>query len=107
MTRTFNVEIALPSSDVYRPNMVAQVSIVDYTNKDAITVPVNTIQNIDDKNYVYVASVKNGKNIASKREVVVGSTYNGTAEITSGLQTGDLVITTGYSNLNDGELIKY
>ena len=107
LTRSFNVEIALPSSDEYRPNMVAQVSIVDYTNDKAIVVPVNTIQNIDDKNYVFVAVIESGKKIARKREVTVGETYNGAAEVKNGLQSGDLIITTGYNNLNDGELIKF
>ena len=107
LTRSFNVEVALPSSEEYRPNMVAEVSIVDYTNEQAIVVPVNTIQNIDDKNYVFVAVIENGKKISRKRQVTVGETYNSNAEIKSGLLQGDLLISTGYSNLNDGELIKY
>lgn len=107
LTRSFNVEIALPSSDDYRPNMIAEVSIVDYTNDKTIVVPVNTIQNIDDKNYVFVAVDEKGKKVSRKRQVIVGDTYNSAAEIKSGLQVGDLLITTGYSNLNDGQLINF
>ena len=107
LTRSFNVEVMLPSNDDYRPNMIAQVSIVDYTNEKAIVVPVNAVQNIDDKNYVYVAVNENGKKVARKHEVTVGDTYNSSAEIKSGLQAGDLLITTGYSNLNDGQLIQF
>ena len=107
MTRTFNVEIALPTSDTYRPNMVAQLGIVDYTKANSLTVPVNTIQNIDGKNYVYIAGESNGLKVAQKKEIVVGQIYNGVAEVISGLTIGDLVITTGYSNLNDNELIKF
>jgi RND family efflux transporter MFP subunit len=107
LTRSFNVEVALPSNDDYRPNMIAQVSIVDYTNDKAIVVPVNAVQNIDDKNYVFVAVDENGKKVARKREVTVGDTYSSSAEIKNGLQAGDLLITTGYSNLNDGQLIRF
>jgi RND family efflux transporter MFP subunit len=107
LTRTFTVEAMLPSKEEYRPNMVAEVHIVDYTKNDAMVVPVNTIQNIDDKNYVFVAADEKGKKVARKREVSVGETYNGAAEIKTGMQSGDLLITTGYSNLNDGELIRF
>jgi membrane fusion protein, multidrug efflux system len=107
LTRSFNVEIALPTNEDYRPNMIAQVSIVDYTNDKAIVVPVNAVQNIDDKNYVFVALDENGKKVARKREVIVGDTYTSWAEIKTGLQAGELLITTGYSNLNDGQLIKF
>ncbi len=107
MTRTFTVDIDLPSDNTYRPNMVSQVSIVDYTSNNAITVPVNTVQNIDNKNYVYVATSEKGMQVARKREVLVGEIYNGIAEIKSGLNPGDLLISTGFSNLNDGELLKF
>ena len=107
MTRTFNVEISLPTNDTYRPNMVAQLGIVDYTKANSLTVPVNTIQNIDGKNYVFIAGESNGLKVAQKKEIVVGEIYNGVAEVISGLNQGDLVITTGYNNLNDNELIKF
>lgn len=42
-----------------------------------------------------------------KRLVVIGNTYNDKAEINSGLAKGDKLITEGYSDLNDGELIKF
>jgi len=107
MTRTFNVEVALPAGDVYRPNMVAQVGIIDYNVKAARVVPVNVIQEIDGKNYVYVA-IESGKNkVAHKQEVKVGVIYNGKAEILDGLNEGDNVITTGYNNLNEGTLISF
>lgn len=107
MTRTFNVEVALPSDNIYRPNMVAQVGIIDYQNNKALVVPINTIQNIDGKDYVFVASVKNGKKEATKKEVKVGLIYNGKAEIVNGLNEGDMLITTGYVNLNEGELLRF
>lgn len=105
-TRTFGVEIALPTSDDYRPNMIVVISITDYRNAKALIVPINTVQNADGKDYVFVA-VQEGKNIiARKRTVTVGSMYKDNAEIISGLNAGDQVITTGYQEVNDGENIK-
>jgi RND family efflux transporter MFP subunit len=107
MTRTFTVEINLPGDEDYRPNMVVQVGIVDYIKKNVIVVPVNTIQSIEGKDFVYVAVTENGMQKAVKKEVKVGAIYNGSAEILNGLETGEKIITTGYSNLNDGELIRF
>jgi hypothetical protein len=45
--------------------------------------------------------------IAKKHLVTVGSTYNDKAEILSGLAVGEKLITVGYGDLNDGELIKF
>ncbi len=107
MTRTFSIEIALPSSNVYRPNMVTQIKIVDYKKPNAIVVPVNTIQKVDGKEVVYVAQKNGPKTIAQKREVTVGSMYNDKAEILNGLTAGELLITTGFQDLTENQAIKF
>lgn len=43
---------------------------------------------------------------AMRKQVKTGLTYNGTVEITEGLNQGDKVITTGYQSLIEGDLIK-
>jgi hypothetical protein len=37
----------------------------------------------------------------------VGKTYGNDAEIISGLKAGDQIITVGYQELTDGQVIKY
>ncbi len=37
----------------------------------------------------------------------MGLNYNGQVEIVSGLQPGDLLITQGYQELVDGQLVSY
>ena len=103
MNRTFNVEIDLENNREYRPNMIAILKIVDYTTKGAMVVPVGTVQHGEEGTFVYVAN--NGK--AHKVKVNVGHEYNGLAEITSGLKEGDDVVTLGYQELNEGELLKF
>lgn len=107
MTRTFTIEIKLPSEDVYRPNMVAQIKVVNYRNDKAITVPINTIQKIDGQNIVFVADQEDGQTVAKKREVTIGSMYNNKAEILDGLKEGEQLITTGFQDLTEGQVLKF
>lgn len=105
--RTFQTEIRLgPSKVEYRANMMAVVKINDYTNPSAFVIPVSLVRESTSGKYIYVAKEENGKLVARRQIVTVGSTYNGKAEITNGIAKGDQVITTGYSSLMDGQLIK-
>jgi len=108
LTRTFNVEVALPNDNDLHPNMVAEIKIVDYENKNALVVPINTIQEIDGEKLVYVVT-KNSKNelVAKKVPVTVGKIYGTNAEILDGLNVGDQLITTGFQDLTDGQVIKF
>lgn len=106
LNRTFNVEIRLDDKNgEFRPNMVTVLKIVDYTNPSAFVLPVAAIQKSSDAEFVYVASKEGNKTIARKKKVVSGSTYNGNSEIKEGLNDGDLVITTGYQSILDGDVI--
>ncbi|MFZ4798450.1 MAG: efflux RND transporter periplasmic adaptor subunit [Bacteroidia bacterium] len=107
LNRTFGVEVALPNDNSYLPNMIAVLKIIDYSKENAIVIPVNCVQNSQEGTSVFIAVSENGKTIAKKRLVKVGSTYNDQAEILSGLEKGEKLITVGYGDLNDGELIKF
>jgi membrane fusion protein (multidrug efflux system) len=106
MTRTFNVEINLPSDNDLHPNMVAEVKVIDYKNTNAIVVPINAIQEIDGQEIVFVALKQGDKLIAKKVSVKVGKQYNGLSEILSGLKEGDNVISIGFQDLTDGQTVK-
>jgi len=107
INRTFQTEIRLGASKVvYRANMMAVVKINDYSNPSAFVIPVSLVNESSTGKYVYVAKEEGGKLIARRQIVSVGNTYNGMAEITQGLRQGDKIITTGYTNLVEGQLIK-
>lgn len=107
LTRTFTAEIELPSGASFlRPNMIGVVKIIDYENPNALTVPINIVQNENNQQFVFVAVQENGQLIAKKRMVTVGNVYNGNAEVTGGLTQGEKVITTGYSDLQDGMAVE-
>jgi membrane fusion protein, multidrug efflux system len=104
-TRTFYIEAKVPASSNLKPNQVAKVHIKDYGNANAITIPMNTLQNDEAGKYVMVAVKEADKLIARKRTVTVGELYNDRLEVKSGLQPGDQLITEGFQSLYDGQLI--
>jgi membrane fusion protein (multidrug efflux system) len=106
LTRTFPIEVKLPSSSYLRPNMTAILKIIFHNDPAALCVPVNVVQDINGTKVVYIAE-SNGKDLIARRKVVeVAGVYGNFAQIKSGLKTGDKVITVGYQGLNDGELVK-
>jgi len=103
LSRSFYVESKLPLDKNLRPNQLVQVKIKDYTNKNAISIPVNLVQNDDKGKFVYVAVKEKGKLIARKKMIVIGSFYGDEIEVLSGLTAGEIVITEGYQSLFDGQ----
>lgn len=104
--RSFQVEIRLnPGKFEFRANMIAIVKINDYVAKDAVVVPVNVIQKGMSEDYVLVAVNKGKDVVAERRKIVSGSVYGGMVEITSGLKHGEKIITAGFQNVNDGDII--
>jgi len=78
---------------------------MDYTANNTFTVPVNTLQTDEQGKYVLVAVTENGKTYARKKHVEAGQLYEDQLEIKSGLAAGDMLITDGFQNLYDGQLI--
>jgi multidrug efflux pump subunit AcrA (membrane-fusion protein) len=109
VNRTFLVEMNLNNNDEsYRANMVAVIKINDYHADSATVAPVNVVQKLNGDNYVFIAE-KNSSNkyAAKKMKVKIGQTYNGNSEILDGLKEGDKIITLGYQNIEDGQLLKF
>ena len=105
LSRSFFVEAKLPVNKDFRPNQLAQVKIKDYTKKNAISIPINIVQNDDKGKFVYVAATENGKLVARKRPVTIGVFYANSIEILSGINAGEQVVTEGYQSLFDGQLL--
>jgi multidrug efflux pump subunit AcrA (membrane-fusion protein) len=92
----------------FRANMIAVVRIKDYSNLNSLAIPQNFIQTArDEGHFVFVAEEKDGRLYARKRPVTTFISYNGLTELVSGLKEGDKVITTGYKDLYDGQLISF
>lgn len=108
ITRTFSVEALIPNNDKqFKPNLNAVVNINDQSKASAIVVPLNLVQHTEEGDVVYVAVQEGNKKVARSRKVKMGLNYNGQVEITEGLSAGDLIITEGYQEIVDGQLVNY
>ncbi|MEO0311476.1 MAG: hypothetical protein RIQ89_1133 [Bacteroidota bacterium] len=107
MNRTFTVEAKLANNANVNPNQTVVMKIADYKKDGAMIVPVGAVMNSTDGEYVFVVSNEGGKNIARRKVCKSGVNYNGTVEILEGIANGDKVITLGYQNLVDGDLISF
>ncbi len=104
-SRGFTAEAKIPSDASLKPNLTAMIRIQDYKKSDALTVPVNTLQTDETGKFVYVA-IREGKNlVARKRNVQIGELYNDELEIKTGLTAGDVIVTEGFQNLYDGQIL--
>ncbi len=106
--RTFKIEIEMPNRDqILKPNLLAIVKINDLTIADALVIPQELVlQEISGKEYVMVASEKEGKKEAAKKYVEKGESYDGKVQITSGLTTEDELIVIGARNVKEGDPIE-
>ncbi len=103
--RGFTAEAKVPNDPALKPNLIAMVRIQDYKKADAITVPLNVVQSDEKGKYILVA-VNEGKNtIAKKVPVTLGELYQDRIEIKSGLKAGDKVITEGFQNIYEGQVV--
>jgi len=105
LSRSFYVEAKLPTDKNFRPNQLVQVKIKDYEKKNAISAPINLLQNDEKGKFIYVAVMENGKLLARKKAVTVGQYYGNNIENIAGLVAGDNEITEGYQTLFDGQNI--
>jgi membrane fusion protein, multidrug efflux system len=104
-TRSFVAEARLPYDGIVRPNQIARIQIQDYAVANTIAVPVNTVQTDEKGKYVFVAAQEAGRTVARKRPVGVGEVNGQLVEVKVGLNTGDQLITEGFQNLYEGQVI--
>ena len=95
----------IPNDRDIRANQVAIVKLQDYTASNVLTIPVNTLQTDEKGKYVMVVAKDNGKTVAHKKTVTIGQSYSDKIEVTSGLTSGDQLITDGFQGLYEGQLI--
>jgi membrane fusion protein, multidrug efflux system len=106
--RTFEVQLKLKNENqMLKPNMVAVIEINDYSAENSLVVPSKIIKEDLMGKYLFVA-VQNPdmEQVARKRYVVPGRTYQSNTRIESGLQEGDAIIVEGFNRVNDGSLLR-
>jgi membrane fusion protein (multidrug efflux system) len=103
--RSFYIEAKLPYDKDFYPNQIALIKIQDYTATNALTIPLNSLQNDEKGKYVMVATKDGDRLIATKKPIKIGLMYSDRVEVVSGIQTGDEIITEGYQGLYDQQPI--
>jgi RND family efflux transporter MFP subunit len=104
--RTIDIEVKLPDDGRFNPNMLAVITLVDYSNPQAITLPVNAIQRDENRRFVYVAFGQENDWVAQLRTVETGLISRDIVEVTSGLKPGETVITFGFNLISAGDKVK-
>ena len=104
-SRGFIAEAKLPGNANIKAGQLAIIKIQDYAVSNVIVIPLTSMQTDDKGKYVYVQANENGKKVARKKVVTPGEVYGDHIEIKQGLNTGDQLITEGFQNLYDGQLV--
>lgn len=108
--RSFGIEVSVPNpQNLLRPNQVAKLKIMDYSNKKAIVVPTNVVQEDGEKNqYVYVVTNAT-ENTGTAKKVIVktGQSSDNVTEILGGLSAKDIVVTEGVNTISEGMKLNF
>ncbi|WNC72312.1 efflux RND transporter periplasmic adaptor subunit [Thalassotalea psychrophila] len=93
ITRTLKVRLSLDNPDgAFKPEMIANVRIYGGATDEVLNVPVQALIQTEQQNRVIV---KTSDDKFIVKHVAVGTISQGRAEIISGLNTDDVVVTSG------------
>ncbi len=106
--RTFEVEINVGNyKNLLKPNLLALVLVNDYTEKDAVIIPLDAIQQeVGGKKFVFISEQGDEGSLAKKVYVETGESYRGEMVITSGLNGGESLIIDGSRGLAHNEPVQ-
>lgn len=103
--RTFRVEVALrnPNGKI-KPEMVAIVKLKDSEVPDAVVVPVSLVQ--EDANGKFVYIVDTTTQTVQRRNIEIGSVYDGKAQVLKGLEGNEVLVNEGFRFVSEGKKVK-
>lgn len=106
--RTFKIEASLRNSDkVLKPNLLANVKLNDYTKADAISIPVELVQQeVGGKSYVYSVQEKDNNLTAQRIYVTTGEVQGGKIIINEGLKGDEQLILDGARMVVNDEVVE-
>ncbi len=106
--RTFEIEVKIPNQEhKIKPNLMANLDIVNYTKEGALVVPSDAIQeNSSGQKFVFALDKTENNNFRAKKiEIEIGDNNNGMVEVVSGLDKGIEIVKDGALTLKDGEIV--
>ena len=99
--RTFKVEIAVPSLEFLKPNMISVIKIKDYENLTAVTVPNYLILQDNKGDYVFTVD----ESLSKKKYIKRGKTYKEVTEVLEGLTGSEVLIDKGFREVGDNFVV--
>lgn len=94
------LEIANPEAQI-KGGMFAEVQLLTEKREGVIIIPQFAILDQEQKKFVYIVENETAK----RREVKIGLTLGDVAEITEGLQEGEVLVVEGQYGLKDGSAV--
>jgi len=92
-TRTAKVRCVVPNPDgALKLDMFTKVTVPTNDRRDALVVPVNAVQQIDNQSVVFV---RMSDTRFERRDVRTGATADGRVEVTGALKAGEPVVSDG------------
>ncbi len=107
--RSFEVRISISDKvQSIKPNSLVVVKINDHTQDDAITVPSSLImQDGQGRDYIFVVQKDhNQREVAKKRLIKSGMSYQGKTVIAEGVNGNERIIDKGSRSVRDGDLVQ-
>ena len=110
-SRAFEVEVTIPNEQgLLKPGMIASLNTSEGTATavPSLIVPLTAITHVPENPEGYAVMVmeqREGKTFAQLRPVVLGESIGNAIVIKSGVTTGELVVTTGVTQVVDGEQV--
>ena len=110
-SRVFDVEVTIPNPQgVLKPGMIASMSVNETSGATEVpVVPLTAVTRSKTDANAYAVTVieeAGGKQIARLRNVELGESYGNSVAVKTGVKAGEIVITTGVTQVADGEEVR-
>ena len=110
-SRVFDVEVTIPNTQgLLKPGMIASMAVTETgATTEFPVVPLTSVtrSKVDPNAYaVLVVEEANGRQVARMRTVTLGESFGNSVAVNSGVKPGEIVITTGVTQVVDGEEVR-
>ena len=105
--RSFKIEVKFKNTNkVLKPNMTVKILVNDYTNQNAILIPIkNILENSEGDSYVFKI-LNSNKTFKTKKEfITLGKVKGNLVEVISGLNSNDVIVEDGLRFIKDDQII--
>lgn len=105
--RSFKIRINIDNKDQsIKPNLLADVKIVDFETKGIIIPATLVQQDQTGKNYVFTVVTENNTQKVVKNIITIANEYNHEVYVSSGLKENDTLVNAGARFVKDGDKVK-